>query len=66
MTPPFGVITHNRITLTVGEHVIAQDALAGGGEGVCVDEAADGGIVITGLQIIEPGFGIVVVAGRAV
>ena len=29
--------------------------MAGGDEGVGVDEAADGGIIISGLQIIEAG-----------
>lgn len=29
--------------------------MAGGDEGIGVDEAADGRVVITGLQIIEPG-----------
>ena len=33
-----------------------QEALTGGGVGVCVDESADGGVVITGLEVIEPGF----------
>ena len=45
----------NRIIAAVGEHVIAQDTLAGGDEGIGVDKSAVCGIVITGLQIIEPG-----------
>ena len=45
----------NRIIAAVGEHVITEDALAGGNEGVGVDEAADLRIVITGLQVIEAG-----------
>lgn len=39
-----------------------QNTLPGGGVGVCVYEAADGGVIIAGLQIVEAGFGIVVVA----
>ena len=35
---------------------MAEEALAGGGVGVGVDESADGGVVITGLEVIEPGF----------
>ena len=35
---------------------MAEDALAGGGVGVGVDESADGGVVITGLEVIEPSF----------
>ena len=45
----------NRIIAAVGKHVITEDALTCGNEGVGVDETADGGIVITGLQIIESG-----------
>ena len=41
---------------------MAEDALAGGGVGVCVDESADGGVVITGLEVIEPGFLLRVIA----
>ena len=45
----------DRVIAAICEHVIAEDALAGGDEGVGVDEAADLGVVITALQIIEPG-----------
>jgi hypothetical protein len=38
-----------RIIKTIGEHIMAEDALAGGGVGVGVDEAADCGVVIAGL-----------------
>ena len=40
---------------TIGKHVIAENTLAGGNEGVGVDEAGDFGVVISGLQVIEPG-----------
>ena len=33
-----------------------QEALAGGGVGVGVDESADGGVVIAGLEVIQGGF----------
>ena len=29
---------------------------------ICIDESTDGGIVITALQVVEPGFSVVVVA----
>ena len=45
----------NRIVQTVSEHVITEDALAGGDEGVGVDKSADCGVIITGLQEIEAG-----------
>jgi len=34
---------------------MADDALAGGGVGVGVEEAAELGIVVAGLEVIEPG-----------
>ena len=39
----------HRIIPAIRKHVIAQQALAGGDEGVGIDEAADSGVVITGL-----------------
>ena len=45
----------HRIVTAVGKHVIPEDTLAGGNECVCIDESADGGIVVTALQIIESG-----------
>ena len=50
-----GIFSIDRIIPAVGKHVITEDTLTSGNEGVGVDEAADGGIVISGLQIIEPG-----------
>ena len=52
----------NGIIQTIGKHVIAEDALAGGGVGVGVDESADTGIIVTRLEIVEPGLNIVYVA----
>ena len=43
------------IVPAIGKHVIAEEALAGGDEGVGVDKSADGGVVITALQVIEAG-----------
>ena len=55
----------NRIIPTIGKHVIAQQTLAGGGEDVGIDKAADLGVVISRLQIVEPGFRIEVIAAVA-
>ena len=38
-----------RVVQAVGEHVVADDALAGGDKCVCIDEAADFGVVVAGL-----------------
>ena len=43
------------IVSTVGKHIAADNTLSSGYEGVGVDKSADLGIVITGLQVIEPG-----------
>ena len=45
----------NRIIAAVGKHVITEDALTCGNEGVGVEESTDCGVVITTLQVIEAG-----------
>ena len=52
----------HRIIQTVGKHVIAQDALAGACIGVGIDESAQFGIIITGLEVVERGLGIVIIS----
>ena len=42
------------IIVAISKHVIAQNSLAGGDEGVSVDESAPLGIVITALEIVQP------------
>lgn len=42
--------------------LVAEEAGSGGGKGVGVEEAADGGVIVAGLEVVEAGFGIVVVA----
>jgi len=44
---------------------MTEDALAGGGVGVGIYEAAGGGVVIAGLEVIEAGFGVVDIAAVA-
>ena len=48
-----------RIISTIGKHVIAEDSLTSAGIGIGIDESAQFGIVITGLEIVELGFGVV-------
>ena len=46
----------DRVILTIGEHVGAKQAVGvGGGIGICVDEAAYCGVVISALKIIKSG-----------
>ena len=56
------VSTVDRIIQAIGKHVIAKYALAGGGVGVGVDESAQFGIVITGLEVVERGLSVVDIA----
>ena len=55
------VNTRNRIIIAVRKHIVPQQALAGAAVGVCVEEAADGGVIVAGLQVIEARFGIAIV-----
>ena len=43
------------IIQAIGKHIIAENALAGGDEGVCAEEAAHFWVVIAGLEVIEAG-----------
>ena len=54
-----------RAVFTVRKHIVPQEALAGAGVAVSVEESAEGGVVVSGLQVIEARFGVVVVAAVA-
>ena len=41
---------------------MAQESLTSASKGIRIDEAADGGIVISALQVVEPGFSVVALA----
>ena len=45
----------NRVIQAIRKHIATDNALSGGGVGVGVYEAAELGIVVAGLEIIEPG-----------
>ena len=51
---PSNIDPAHRIIPAIGKHVIAQESLAGGDEGIGVDESAPGGIVIAALEIVQP------------
>ena len=54
---------HNRVILTIREHIGAEEAVGvGGGEGVGVDEPAVGKVVVPALEVVETRFAVVVVA----
>ena len=49
---------NHRIIQAIGKHIIAQNTLASAGVGIGIDESAQFGIVITGLEIVERGFSV--------
>ena len=49
----------DRIIPAIGKHIVAEEALAGGNEDVGIDESADFGIVITGLEVIESSLSVI-------
>ena len=49
---------HDRIIITICEHIIAQNALAGGDEGIGIEESAELWVVISALEIVEPGLSV--------
>ena len=55
--PPFTAVvgSADRIVTAVGEHVITEGALAGTGVTVCVDETTPLGVIVAGLEVIQPG-----------
>ncbi len=46
----------NGIIAAICEHIISKYALAGGGEGICIDKSADFGVIVAALEVIEAGF----------
>ena len=57
---------HDRVILAICEHIGAEEAVGvGGGEGVGVNEPADGRVIIAALEIVEAGLGVVVIAAVA-
>ena len=66
--PYFSVLirSHDRIILAIREHIGAEETVGvGGGEGVRVDEPADGRVIIAALEIVEAGLGVIVIAAVA-
>lgn len=46
------------IIQAIGKHIIAKDTLSSGSISIRVDESADFGIVIAGLEVVEPGLSV--------
>ena len=56
------ITTIHRIILTIGKHVITEKTLPRTCKGIRIDESADAGIIISALEVVEPGFSGVAVA----
>ncbi len=56
---------NNWVVVAVGKYIATENSSTGRCKCIGIDESTDGGVVITGLQVIEPGIGVVVVAARA-
>ena len=52
----------NGIIQAIGKHVITQDILTGTCIGIGIDESAQFGIVVTGLEVVERGLGVLVLS----
>lgn len=53
---------HNRVILTIREHIGAEEAVGvGGGEGVGVDEPAVGKVVVPALEVVKARLTVVIV-----
>jgi hypothetical protein len=50
------VISVNRIVQAICKHVVSNKSLTSAGKGIRIDEPADAGIVISALEVVEPGF----------
>ena len=50
------IISVHRIIIAIRKHIEPQEALAGGGVAVGVDKSAEGGVVISALEVIEARF----------
>ena len=51
-----GINSKYRAIPAVSKHIVTQETLTRRGEGVRIDETTDAGIVISALQVVEPGF----------
>jgi hypothetical protein len=55
------VTSVHRIVQTIGKHIVTQEILSSRGKGICIDESDGAGVVISALQVVEPGFSVSIV-----
>ena len=56
------IAEYNWIIITIRKHIVTQEALSGTCKGIRIDEPTDGRVVISALEVVEPGFSGVTVA----
>ena len=61
-TQTFRIIMNSRYIVAVGKHIASQEPLPCTRKGIRIDKPADAGIVITALEVAEPGFSGITVA----
>ena len=59
---PIRVDAVYRVIVAVSEHIESGKAISCAGIAVRIDESANLGVIITALEIVEAGFGVVVIA----
>ena len=59
---PVRIASANWIIVAICKHIVTKISNAGGCITVRVDESANLGVIITALEIVEAGFGVVVIA----
>ena len=50
-----GITGITRVIITICEHVVTEESLPCGSKRIRIDESADAGIVISALEVVEPG-----------
>lgn len=57
------VVSHsNRVIIAICKHIVSNKTMSRSSIGIRIDESADVGIIISALEVVEPGISIVVVA----
>ena len=57
-----GVAAVGGVVQAVSEHIISEITLAGGYAGIRVDESSNGRVIVSALEVVESGFGVVDIA----
>jgi hypothetical protein len=42
------------IAITIDKHIVAEQALSGCSKSICIEESTNLGVVVSGLEVIEP------------